>query len=283
MDDVMAGQEKEFSIKSLMLYFDKIILRKIKMPKALLILLTNIALMSTLNAADIIVDKEKLQEIKTKNMVLQDSVLNIKGAIEKPESYILKLEAKSPRGSQLLTAVLDKKTSELYIGSAYDKEGNMITFPKDAKAIQEGVAFSYGKGSKEIYIVTDPECPYCTKFEKSALGKLDDYRVHVILFPLSFHKKAPAMVEWIMQGKDDAEKKARFEELMLKGSTKYTTLIKDAKKPFVYTSSTGEYIDRSNQASMELSVRGTPAIFDGNFEPVQQGQLLNMKPAGSKK
>ncbi len=156
-----------------------------------------IALMTTLNAIDIIVDKTKLHEIKTKNRVLQDPVLTIQAAIEKPESYILKIEAKSPQGSQLITAFLDKKTNELYIGSAYDKEGSPITFPKDAKVVNAGVAFSYGKGSKDIYIVTDPECPYCTRFEKAALGKLDDYRVHVILMPLSFHKKAPAMVEWI--------------------------------------------------------------------------------------
>ena len=43
------------------------------------------------------------------NTVLQDPVLSIKGAIEKPESYILKLEAKSPQGSQNITAFLNKK------------------------------------------------------------------------------------------------------------------------------------------------------------------------------
>ena len=251
------------------------------MNKALCTLITAITLMSTLSAVDIIVDQTKLQEIKTKNMVLQDPALTIKGAIEKPESYILKLEAESPQGSQLITAFLDKKTSELYIGSAYGEEGNAITFPQDAQTIQEGVAFSYGNGIKDIYIVTDPECPYCIRFEKAAAGKLDDYSVHVILFPLSFHQKAPAMIEWIMQGKDDAEKQARFEELMHKGSTKYTALIKDTKNPFVYTASTEEYIDRSNEASMELNVRGTPAIYDANFEPVDQGELLNISPKKS--
>ena len=250
------------------------------MNKMLLTLTTAMALMTTLNAGDPIVDKAKLQEIKTKNKVLQDPVLTIKGAIEKPESYILKLEAKSPQGSQLITAFLDKKTSELYIGSAYGKDGKAILFPKDAKVVKEGVAFSYGKGSKDIYIVTDPECPYCSKFEKAIAGKLDDYRVHVVLFPLSFHKKAPAMVEWIMQGKDDAEKKEKFEELMLKGSTKYKELIKDEKKPFVYSSATQQHIDKSNKTAMELNVRGTPAIYDANFNPLSQDQLL--KPKGKK-
>ncbi len=266
-----------------MLYFDKIISREIKMPKTLLLLLSNIALMVTLNATEIIIDKAKLQEIKTKNKVLQDPVLHLVGAIEKPNSYILKLEARSPNGSQLVAAILDKKTSELYIGSAYDKNGQPITFPKDVKAIKEGVSFSYGTGSKEIYIVTDPECPYCSRFEKSVVGKMGDYRVHVILMPLSFHKKAPAMIEWIMQGKGDAGRKERFEEMMLKGSTQYETLIKDAKKPFVYSTEVGEAMKKVDKAALELNVRGTPAIYDSNFMPVSQDQLLNVNAQGDKK
>ena len=263
-----------------MLYFDKRVQRKINMNKTLLTLVAVMVLMGTLNANNPIVDKAKLQEIKTKNRVLQDPVLTIKGAIEKPESYILKLEARSPQGSQLITAFLDKKTSELYIGSAYDKSGKAILFPKDVKVVNEGVAFSYGKGKKDIYIVTDPECPYCTKFEKAIAGKLDDYKVHVILFPLSFHKKSPAMVDWIMQGKDDAERKERFEEIMLKASTKYKALIKDEKKPYVYSSATKEHMERSDKAAMELNVRGTPSIYDVNFNPVSQDQLLK---SGAKK
>ena len=246
------------------------------MNKTLFILSTAMMLMITVNAGVPIVDKTKLQELKTKNKILQDPVLSIKGAIEKPDSYVLKLEARSPQGSQLITAFLDKKTSELYIGSAYDKEGKAITFPKDAKVVKEGVAFSYGKGSKDIYIVTDPECPYCSKFEKAIAGKMDDYTVHVILFPLSFHKKAPAMVDWIMQGKDEAGKKERFEEVMLKASTKYKELIKDAKKPYVYSSATQEQMEKSNKAARELNVRGTPAIYDANFNPLSQDQLLKI-------
>ena len=244
------------------------------MNKTLFILSTAMMLMITVNAGVSTVDKAKLQELKTKNKVLADPALTIKGAIEKPESYILKVEAKSQRGVQNFTAILDKKTSELYIGSAYDKEGEEITFPKDAKVVKEGVAFSYGKGSKEIYLITDPECHYCTKFEKAAKGKLAEYTVHVILFPLAFHKKSPAMIEWIMMGKDDAEKKARFEELMIEGSTKYTTLIKDAKKPFVYSAEGKKYMERSEKTSRELNMRGTPALYDADFNTISQDQLL---------
>ena len=82
------------------------------------------------------------------------------------------------------------------------------------------------------------------------------------------------MVEWIMQGKDDAQKKEKFEEIMLKASTQYKELIKDEKKPFVYSSAMQQHMDKSNKAAMELNVRGTPAIYDANFNPVSQEQLL---------
>jgi len=254
------------------------------MPKTLFIILIQFALIGTLQAIEVMTDKTKLQAIKMKNKVLQDPVLHIKAVIEKPHNYIVKLEARSPRGSQILQAVLDKKSDELYIGAAYEKSGKPIVFPKDKKAISDGVAFSYGKGTKDVYIVTDPECPYCSKFEKSIHGKLDElYRVHVILMPLSFHKKAPAMIEWIMQSSDDEKRKERFEAIMLKGSTAYTDLIKDTKKPFSYSTGIHQYIQKSNLATAELNVRGTPAVYDANFKAISQDQLLNKLKKGDKK
>ena len=244
------------------------------MKHILLALISSVLLTSTLFATQLITDKTKLQALTKENKVLQNPVLSIKGAIDKPGSYVLKIEARSPRGSQLLSAVLDKKTGELYIGTAYNKEGQLMAYPKDAQAIKEGVAFSYGDKGKDIYLVTDPECPYCSRFEKAAAGKLGDYKVHVILMPLSFHKKAPAMIEWIMQGKDDAQRKERFEKLMLEGSTDYKTLIKDAKKPFIYSDAVGAHMKKVQTSTMELDVQGTPAIYDEHFMPVSQEQLF---------
>jgi len=246
------------------------------------VIFTILLIFTTSHAIEIITDPTKLQDIKIKNKVLQDSVLDMLGAIETPNNYILKIEARSPSGSQLLSAILDKQTNELYIGTAYDKEGKAIVFPKDEQVIKDAVSFSYGTGSKEIYIVTDPECPYCTRFEKAVHGKLNDYTVHVILFPLSFHKKAPVMVEWIMQGTNDADKKKRFEEIMLNGSTQYQALIKDDKKPFAYSAAVAEEMKKVDRAIMELNLRGTPSIYDANFKPVSQSQLLNTQAKGEK-
>ena len=247
------------------------------MKKIVYVFTITAVLLTVAVAAEKIVDKSRFPELKKMNIVLQDPVLSIKGAIEKPESYILKLEARSPRGSQIITAYLQKKTSELYMGSAYDKEGKAIIFPIDPAIVKEGIAFSYGNGNKEIYLITDPECPYCSKFEKAAEGKLNDYKVHVILFPLSFHKNSPAMIEWIMQGKDDAEKEKRFKEVMTKGSTSYKKLIKDEKKPFEHSSETKAYLKKSQEAASELNMRGTPALYDAQFNPLSQDQILQHK------
>jgi len=230
--------------------------------------------MCIMNAEVITLDEAKLQMLKGKNIVLQDPALSIKGVIEKPDSYILKVEAQLPQSSQYMTVFLDKKTSELYIGSGYDKEGNAILFPQDANIITQGIAFSYGKGEVELYIVMDPECSYCRRFEKAVVGKLDDFTVHVILFPLPIHERAPAMIEWIMQGKDDADKKARMEDIMLKDSMHYEVLIKENKSPFAYSEFVDAYIKKANLATMELNVRGTPSLFNAEFTPVLQEELL---------
>jgi len=42
----------------------------------------------------------------------------------------------------------------------------MPNFPKNAEIIKKGVMFTFGKGKKNIYIVTDPQCPFCKLMEK---------------------------------------------------------------------------------------------------------------------
>jgi len=249
------------------------------MKKNILIISLWVTVMATVvNASEVKMDAVKLKEIKASTKVLQDPALQLKDGIDKDSVYFLKLEARSQRGSRIINAFLDKKTGAVYFGNGYDKEGNLMAFPKEAKIIKEGVSFSYGTGSKEIYLVTDPECPYCIKFEKAAEGKLEDYTVHVIFYPLPFHKKAPAMIEWIMQGKSDAEKKERLSQIALKKSTEYQALIKDTKKPFKYTPETQAVVDKAIKAVQELGTRGTPTTYDAKFNKIPWANLVKLAP-----
>jgi len=95
---------KSTYLNHLMIYFDKIILEEYLMKRILLMLTVAVALMSTVMATETMLDSSKFPDLKKMNAVLQDPVLTIIGAIEKPESYILKLIAKSPQGSQNITA-----------------------------------------------------------------------------------------------------------------------------------------------------------------------------------
>lgn len=244
----------------------------------LLIALFTVVMATVVNASDIKMNAVQLKEIKASNKVLQQPHLQIENGIDKGSIYFLKVKALSQRGSRIFETFVDKQTGFVYFGSAYDKDGQQLIFPKDPKVIKEGVAFSYGNGKKEIYLVTDPECPYCTKFEKATEGKLGDYTVHVIFYPLSFHKKAPAMIEWIMQGKSDEEKRERLVQIALKKSTEYQALIKDMKKPFHYSPSTKTVVDKSLKAVQELGTKGTPTTYDAEFNKIPWVNLVKLAP-----
>lgn len=229
-------------------------------------------------ASDLKLDAATLKEIGDSIKVLQQPNLRLESGIDKGSIYFLKVNATSSRGSQIFDTFIDKQTGFVYFGSAFDADGKQLVFPKDAKVIKEGVVFSYGKGAKELYLVTDPECSYCTKFEKEAEGKLEDYTVHVIFYPLPFHNEAPAMIEWILQGKSDAEKKARLNKIALENSIEYQNMHKDVKKPFTYTSSTQKIMDRSFKAVSELGTRGTPTTYDADFNAIPWTKLVNTEP-----
>ncbi|MEA3491100.1 MAG: thioredoxin fold domain-containing protein [Campylobacterota bacterium] len=246
------------------------------MTKRVLIGLVMAMVVTGAGAADAkMLDAKKLKEIKASAKVLQNPTLKIKDGMDEGSVYFLRLEAKSRRGSRDIQAFVDKKTGAVYFGTGYHKDGKMMSFPKDPKIIKDGISFSYGRGVKELYLVTDPECPYCIKFEKEAEGKLDEYTVHVILYPLPFHKKAPAMVEWIMQGKSDAEKKERLSQIALKNSTEYKALITDEKEPFKYTPAIQEKMNKSIEAVKEIGARGTPVTFDASFTQVPWSKIVN--------
>jgi thiol:disulfide interchange protein DsbC len=231
-------------------------------------------LIGTINAQDRNLTKKELIDLKKSVKALNKPRLEVKEGIDRGYVYFLKLESKTKRGSRIMNAFLDKRSGEIYFGKGYDNSGKLISFPKDEKSIQEGISFSYGDGKKDLYLVTDPECPYCVKFEKASRGKLKDYRVHVILYPLPYHKKAPVMVEWIMQGKDDAQKRERLEQIMVEGSTIYKKLIKDPKAPFNTSGKVKIMVEKSKKAMSELGVRGTPATFDEEYNPISWGTLI---------
>ncbi len=64
---------------------------------------------------------------------------------------------------------------------------NKITFtPSMLKELDKYVAFSYGHSPKVVYMITDPQCPFCKMAEKYLKKLADEGKVtiKVVLFPL---------------------------------------------------------------------------------------------------
>jgi thiol:disulfide interchange protein DsbC len=68
---------------------------------------------------------------------------------------------------------------------------NRLT-PEELQQLESLTAFTLGQGKKVVYLVTDPQCPFCKQAE-SLVKKLiqpEDLSVRFIFFPLDSHKGA---------------------------------------------------------------------------------------------
>jgi len=250
-------------------------------------ILSKTALFLTLSSAllmakPLYLSEAKLKEIAGSSKVFYQSSIKILEGIDEENTYFLNILY---RGKPSYCFV-DKKSGEVYLGRRYDKAGKASVFvpspkriAKLTKVIQEGVSFSYGTGKKEVYLFTDPQCGYCKKFEKQAEGLLDDYTVHVILFPLRFHKKAPAMIEWAMAGTDDKEKHTRLQAVMIKDDINYKKFLPKENENMKYSPKIQESVDKALKAANALNVTGTPTIFDASFKKLNWGKFLKQERA----
>ncbi len=64
--------------------------------------------------------------------------------------------------------------------------------PEELHQLESLTAFTLGKGKKVVYLVTDPQCPFCKQAEslvKNLISK-EDLSVRFLFFPLDSHKGA---------------------------------------------------------------------------------------------
>lgn len=153
------------------------------------------------------------------------------------------------------------------------KHNIMGDFPLNKKIIEKGVAFTYGSGNKTIYLVTDPQCPYCRMLERKEGDKLlKKYKIKVILFPLPFHQYARPMTKYILAGKNNMEKAARLRRI-LHGSNEWKNF-----KPTPAQEKQIEKKMKEMQAAVnELGAQGTPTIYNSNFHQISLQKIYNEK------
>ncbi len=236
-------------------------------------IILSLSIAASLFAFDKTLSKQQTNEIlKSTPVYNQIAPLIKKGKIKtkatlKDNFYII--EIITPRGKGLIYVTKNKKYT--VIGRVLKKNGEMLVpnFPKNAEIIKKGVMFTFGKGNKEIYLVTDPQCPFCRMMEKEKKGLLaKNYKVHVILMPLPFHKYAKEMSYYILAGKTDKEKAKRLQNV-LGGSNEWKNFHPTKEQIAQFN----KELTRSKKAAMELGAQGTPSVYDKNFNPIAWPKL----------
>lgn len=117
------------------------------------------------------------------------------GAIESvqkaPWADLYEVVVRGPDGPQLF--YVDSAASVIISGQAIDaKSGRNLTQERLTKLssikwqslpFDSAVTYVRGTGRRKIAIFSDPNCPFCKRFEKD-LAKLNDLTVHIFLYPV---------------------------------------------------------------------------------------------------
>jgi len=120
---------------------------------------------------------------------------------------------------------------------------------------------------KTVYLITDPNCPYCKQYEKNKLPSTIKNSKEVIVVPLFLnipgHETSPMRSSWLLE-KYKNNKSANMLELMHKASNKKNSTYKEVNKKFA-----NKKIALMKKFLSKGTVRGTPTIFDENGNPTR--------------
>jgi len=244
-------------------------------------ILLSLSLVASLFAGDkILTSSQALKIVKETPIYTQlqnklNKDIKVKG-IEKDDLYVITLYNKKGEQNIFVTKNLKYTILGMVINNK-TKRPIEVNYPAapfhgDKQVVKDGVLFSFGKGSKDLYIVTDPECPFCQKFEKYAKNShfADKYRIHIIFLPLPFHKHSKAMIYYILSANTQAQKAKRFHET-LTGDMKW----RDFKPTQAQKAKIDKEIAKSLKAAEELQAKGTPSFYDENLKEIKdRGKLF---------
>ena len=226
------------------------------MKKILVSLAVILGLAQILSAADI---KQEIQNIP----MLKNNNVMVKKVHDMGSLYVVGAEAVTKDGAKQAASFFVTKDKKIVIvGNAFDGATmDAVTMPIDVSGLKGKQAFKIGNGKNEYYVFTDPECPYCKKFEEEIVSKnlTKNNTFYVFLFPLSFHKSAHDMSLFILSKSGDA---ARWKALQ--DSQKFTLDgISAAKKTKLE-----EELAKQEELGRSLDIGGTATVLDKNGKSI---------------
>lgn len=219
---------------------------------------------TTLTAYDEL-SKKEISNIENLNLFKEINI-KIKNAYDMGSLYLLKVKVRGNSDEIYLT----KDKQHLIAGDVLStKNGEKLTIPVDLKEIRGKEALTFGTGKDEYFLFTDPQCPYCKKFESFFPQIKDKVKINIFFYPLDFHKEAKDLSLYVMSKKTQKEKEDALLNITANSDSFINrTISKDELKTLE------KKLETQMQVAHELDVRGTPAVFDSKGNKVSWVQLL---------
>jgi thiol:disulfide interchange protein DsbC len=223
-----------------------------------LILLALLAPMLTLAQAAEPAGKLTTEAIIKRTLEARLGGAKIDGVTKTP--YLGLYEVRVEGGEGLLYT--DEKMNYIFSGSIHDAKTQQNLTEKRLRELTAvkwenlplDAAFKtvHGNGKRTLAIFSDPNCPYCKRFEKD-LAKVDDITIYTFLYPIlseDSHIKSKAI--WC-----SADKSKAWSELMLNGTM-----------PAAAAARCDTPIERNLELGRKYRVTGTPTLIFANGERV---------------
>lgn len=218
-----------------------------------------------LNASTKEVSKAEITQIEQLELFKKAQIKIIK-AFDIGSLYILSITVQGNKDEIYLTK--DKKL--ILSGDIIDVNNGMkVSAPVDLTGVKGKEAFVFGNGKDEYFLFTDPECPFCKKFESYLPQIKDKVKIRVFYFPLESHENAKDLALYVMSQKTTAQKiDAMFD------ASENLDKVKNAKYSQAQLTKLEKHLEEQVEIGMNLNVQGTPTIFDKNGNSIVWVHML---------
>jgi thiol:disulfide interchange protein DsbC len=119
---------------------------------------------------------------------------------------------------------------------------------------------TYGNGNIKIYVITDPQCPYCARLHeeiKKVLAQRKDVSFEMIMYPLPFHKHASGVAQNINCQNDNTVKQKTLDTAFSYTAKGDENGLASLEKPCNVGK---QAVDTNLKYGQANSVNGTPTI-----------------------
>jgi len=192
--------------------------------------------------------------------LVNGEIIDIKNkkSITRERFMQLSQEANQEKEKEFVKILGDKKLQELKKAFPGILERASIVNAKNIP--QTNIIFGNPQAKKVVYVVTDPQCPFCAKLHQSItelLKERNDIAFKMIFYPLPFHKYAKAVSENVICSNDKSLLDKSFETVLKNDEASLSKLAKACDK----ANSTIEANIKYGQAN---GINGTPTIIFPN-------------------